>query len=147
MYINKRKYQALIKEKPDKALITGNCLRAFLFGGGLCLSGELLIMLYQKLGLDKKDSQTVMILTVILLASVLSAVGVYDKLGQIAKAGFLVPISGFANGAVSSAMEFKSEGFLLGLGANVFKLVGSVVVLGVFFGTLVGTIKYIWSLI
>ena len=88
-----------------------------------------------------------MSITVVIIASLLSAFGIYDKIGQIAKAGSVVPISGFANSLVSASMEYKSEGFLLGLSANVFKLAGSIIVLGVFFGYIVGFLKYLWSLI
>lgn len=147
MYIEKEKYKNLLKTKIDQKVLWKNVLVSFIAGGLLCLFGELLIMLYQKAGLDETKSRTLMSITVVLIAAILSALGVYDRVGQIAKAGVLVPISGFANGAVSAAMEFKSEGFLLGLSANVFKVVGSVIVLGVFFGYFVGLMKYLWSLI
>ena len=103
--------------------------------------------MFLKANLDKKLSASLMSMTVVIIAALLSAFGVYDRIGQIAKAGSVIPISGFANSMVSASMEFKSEGFLLGLSANVFKLAGSIIVLGVFFGYLVGLVKYLWSLI
>ncbi len=147
MYIEKKKYQKLIKTSLDKKQMWLNTLKAFFSGGLLCLFGELLVLLYQKMGFVENTSKTLMTITIILIAGILSAFGIYDKIGQVCKAGVLVPISGFANGAISASMEHKSEGFLLGLSANVFKLVGAVIVLGVFFGFAVGFVKYLWSLI
>lgn len=147
MYIDKSKYQRLTKVNLDKRDLVINALKAFFCGGLVCLLGETLVYLYVKMGLDIDSSKTMMTITIILIAGFLSAFGIYDKIGQFAKAGLLVPISGFANGAISASMEHKSEGILLGLSANVFKLVGAVIVLGVFFGFLVGTLKYLWSLI
>lgn len=147
MYIEKEKYKAMLLNPLDKNKLLKNTIQAFLFGGLISILGELLIFMFDKLGFDEKSSRSLMTMTVVLIASLLSAFGIYDKLGQIARAGILIPISGFANGAVSAAMEYKSEGFLLGLSANVFKVVGSVVVLGVFSGFFVGLLKYLWSLI
>ena len=79
----------------------------------------------------------------IFLAILLSAFGIYDKIGQIAKCGTIIPISGFANSMASSSMEYKPEGFILGVGANTFKLAGTVVVFGVFSAFIVATIKYL----
>lgn len=147
MFVEKQKYKQLLKVKKDYKRILINTGYAFGFGGLICLIGQVLLYLFGKADLDQKLSASLMSMTVVIIAAILSAVGVYDRIGQVAKAGSVIPISGFANSMVSASMEFKSEGFLLGLSANVFKLAGSIIVLGVFFGYLVGLVKYLWSLI
>ena len=113
----------------------------------ICLVGEGLINLYLYLGVNKEDSITFMLLTMIGIAIILSWFGIYDKIGQIAKAGTVIPITGFANSMSSSAMEYRPEGFLLGIGANTFKLAGSVIVFGILSGFFVALIKYLWWLL
>ena len=88
-----------------------------------------------------------MLLIIITVAIILSAIGIYDKIGQLAKCGTIIPISGFANSMSSSAMEYKPEGFILGVGANTFKLAGTVIVFGVFSAFVVATIKYLVNIL
>ena len=147
MQIDREKYKQYLKVKKDYKKISINTLIAFACGGLVCVFGQLLLYIFRKIDLDSNTSKSLMSITVVIIASLLSAFGIYDKIGQIAKAGSVVPISGFANSLVSASMEYKSEGFLLGLSANVFKLAGSIIVLGVFFGYIVGFLKYLWSLI
>lgn len=87
-----------------------------------------------------------MVIIIISFGGILTALGLYDKIGQFAKAGTIIPISGFENSLCSSAMEYKSEGLILGLGANILKLAGSVIVFGIISGFLVGLIKYLVTL-
>ena len=88
-----------------------------------------------------------MLLIIITVAIILSAIGIYDKIGQLAKCGTIIPISGFANSMSSSAREYKPEGFILGVGANTFKLAGTVIVFGVFSAFVVATIKYLVNIL
>lgn len=147
MLVDEEKYKKELKSKLDYKILLKNSLQAFFFGGLICLFGQFLLWGYEKLGLDEDNSKALMSITVVVIAGILSALGIYDKIGQIAKCGTIIPLVGFANSMVSSSMEYRSEGFLLGLSANVFKLAGSIIVLGVFFGFVVGLIKYLWSLI
>ena len=116
---------------------------AFLFGGIISLLGQILIEVFKYFKFEEKESITLMLMTIIFLAILLSAFGIYDKIGQIARCGTIIPISGFANSMASSSMEYKPEGFILGVGANTFKLAGTVVVFGVFSAFIVATIKYL----
>lgn len=146
MLIDIKKYKALTKEKKDYKVISLNCFKAFFSGGLICLLGQVLLNFYLKY-MEEKTAISVMLLTFIVAAAFLTAIGVFDYIGQFAHAGTVIPITGFSNSMTSSALEYKSEGFLLGIGANTFKLAGAIIVLGTFFGYLVGLIKYIWSLI
>ena len=147
MIVDKEKYKNLLKTNKDIKKISIDTLEAFFVGGLICTFGQLLLYLFQKADFNLKLSASLMSMTVVVIASILSAIGIYDRIGQFAKAGSVIPISGFANSMVSASMEYKSEGFLLGLSANVFKLAGAIIVLGVFFGYIVGLVKYLWGLI
>lgn len=126
-----QKYQQFAKEKEPKRPVLKNCLRAFFAGGSICLVGqgiqEILVHFFyydeQKVG-----DPTVAIL--ILIAVILTSLGIYDKFGQWAGAGSAVPVTGFANSMSSTAIEHRSEGIVLGVGGNMFKLAGSVIVFG-----------------
>ena len=104
-----------------------NLLKAFLIGGAIC---EGFSMLYESLGADEKTVSSLVPCTLVVIAAVLTALGVFDKIARHAGAGTLVPITGFANAVVSPAMEFQSEGRILGTGANMFKVAGPVIVYG-----------------
>lgn len=92
--------------------------------------GQLLLRLYMSFGIDKEQSSTLVSVSLILITAVLTGIGVFDKIAKVAGAGTMVPITGFANSMVSPAMEFKSEGHILGTGANMFKIAGPVIVYG-----------------
>lgn len=139
----KRYYTKLLEERKLKKKYLKNALSAFIFGGIISLIGQVLLEFFIYFGINEKDSITYMLLVVIFLAIVLSGFGLYDKIGQKAKCGTIIPISGFANSMASSAMEYKPEGFILGVGANTFKLAGTVIVFGVFSAFIVASIKYL----
>lgn len=147
MHIRKDVYLDKITTKLDKKTLWKNAGLAFLFGGTVCLIGQCIIALLEAFGVSTEQSPTYMLGIMIALAAFLSAVGIYDKIGQIGKCGLAIPITGFANSMVSSAMEYKPEGFILGIGANTFKLASSVFALGVSFATIVAIIRYLVSLI
>jgi len=120
-----------------------NMWHAFFVGGLICLFGQGLLWMFENVfNLPNKEASTHMIVTVIIIATLLTAFGVYDKIGQFGKAGAFVPISGFANSMTSSAMEGKSEGIVLGISHNMFKLAGAVIVVAVMSGFVFGLIRY-----
>ena len=140
---SKKYYIRILKEHKLKKKYFKNALFSFLFGGVISLIGQLLLELFKYFKFNQNDSITYMLLIIITVAIILSAIGVYDKIGQLAKCGTIIPISGFSNSMASSAMEYKPEGFILGVGANTFKLAGTVIVFGVFSAFIVATIKYL----
>lgn len=129
--LSKESYDKRVKAASPGSPVALNCLKAFLIGGGICLLGELLCESYQGLGLPLKEARAWVSLTLIFLSALLTALGLYDRLAKHAGAGTLVPITGFANSVVSPAMEFRSEGLVLGLGAKLFVISGPVIVFGI----------------
>lgn len=143
MQERKKYYQRLLSERKLEKKYLKNAIYAFVFGGLISLFGQILIELFLYFDFKEKEATTYMLLIVIFIAVLLSGFGIYDKFGQLAKCGSIIPITGFANSMSSSAMEYKPEGFILGVGANTFKLAGTVVVFGVFSAFIVATIKYL----
>ncbi len=139
----KRYYQKLLEERKLKKNYFKNALYAFIFGGSISLIGQVLLEIFLSFKIDNKEATTYMLLVVIFVTILLSGFGIYDKIGQIAKCGTVIPISGFANSMASSSMEYRPEGFILGVGANTFKLAGTVIVFGVFSAFIVASIKYL----
>ena len=143
----KRYYQKLLEERKLRKNYIKNALYAFVFGGSISLIGQVLLEVFKAYKIEEKEAITYMLFIVIFIAILLSGFGVYDKLGQLAKCGTIIPISGFANSMASSSMEYRPEGFILGVGANTFKLAGTVVVFGVFSAFIVASVKYlVWLL-
>ncbi|MDE6947489.1 MAG: SpoVA/SpoVAEb family sporulation membrane protein [Anaeroplasmataceae bacterium] len=141
-------YQDLIVAERDYKVMLKNFLLAFCFGGIVAIIGQLFYDLYYHiLHVSEQDSFTFMTLTMVFLAGSLTALGIYDNLGQIAKCGLAIPITGFANAAVCSAMEYHKEGIILGIGANALKLAGSVIVLGTTSALVVASIRYIFEVV
>jgi stage V sporulation protein AC len=142
-----KEYQELAKSKEPKRPLLKNCVKAFFVGGFICLIGQVLqeiFMHYFHFDQSKAGDPTVACL--IFLSVVLTSLGVYDKFGQWAGAGSAVPVTGFANSMASAAIEHRSEGLVLGVGANMFKLAGSVIVFGVFSAFVVGIVYLIFGL-
>lgn len=104
---------------------------AFLIGGEICMLGQLLMTIYERSGLEQEQASLCVSVTLIAVSALLTGLGVFDKIAKHAGAGTLVPITGFANAVVSPALEFKSEGMILGLGAKLFVIAGPVIVYGV----------------
>lgn len=132
-------YLEFIKQYTPKPKSLTNELIAFVVGGLLGLCSELLLELYQLwFQLPRKESGVLVILTLIILASILTALGIFDILVTKVKSALIIPITGFAHSMTSAAIEYKNEGFILGIGANIFKLAGTVILYGVvsvyFFG-------------
>lgn len=123
-----------------------NILKAFLIGGLICTFGELLNTFYNSLGLTENEVKAAVPVTLIVITAVLTALGIFDKIARHAGAGTIVPITGFANSIVSPAMEFQSEGRIMGTGAQMFTIAGPVIVYGSAAAVLYGIIIWIFKL-
>ena len=145
IYSSKGK-QEIINRYTPKTKTVKNCILAFLVGGALCTVAEMLRRVYIGLGLDEKNALTTVSITFILLASVLTAIGVFDRIARFAGAGTLVPITGFSNSVTSQAIDARSEGFILGVGAKIFTVAGPVILYGLSAGVVYGVIYYTVSM-
>ncbi|WP_044896454.1 stage V sporulation protein AC [Bacillus alveayuensis] len=140
-------YANQIKKFHPKTNYLKNCLKAFLIGGSICLFGQMIENIYiQVFSLEKEVAGSVMMATLILFSSILTGIGVYDKIGQFAGAGSILTVAGFANSMTSAALEHKSEGFVLGVAANMFKIAGSSIVFGIVFAYVVGFIRFVFTI-
>ena len=139
-------YSKLIKDISPKSPIVKNCIWAFLVGGAICCLGQLIKTGYQALGLDEESAGTAVSMTLVALSALLTGLSVYDDIAKRAGAGTLVPITGFANSVAAPAIEFKTEGFILGVGAKMFTIAGPVIVYGVSASVVYGLIYWIITL-
>ncbi|WP_044747949.1 stage V sporulation protein AC [Bacillus alveayuensis] len=140
-------YQEAVKTFQPKPSYFFNSVKAFFVGGLICVSGEALQNLYIELfALHVSSAQQMVLGTFILIATLLTGIGVYDKFGQFAGAGLLIPITGFANSLASAALEHRSEGVVLGIAGNMFKVAGAVIVSGIVVAYILGVMYYVWSL-
>ena len=119
-----------------------NCLKAFLVGGLICSLGQALTNLYLFLNLSLTDARTLTSVSLVFLGGLLTSIGIYDNIAKHAGAGTLVPITGFANSIVAPAIEFKSEGYVLGLGAKMFVIAGPVLVYGITASVVFGVLYF-----
>ena len=123
-----------------------DCLNAFWIGGLICVLGQLAMNGYMALGLEKKDASTAVSMSLVALSALLTGLSLYDNIAKYAGAGTLVPITGFANSIAAPAVEFKTEGFILGVGAKMFTIAGPVIVYGVTASVVYGLIYWISTL-
>ena len=148
MNLSKETYKKYAAARAPKSPIVKNCLRAFLTGGLICTLGQGLNTLYTKAcGMEKADAGTLTACTLVLIAALLTGFGVFDRIAKFAGAGTLVPITGFANAVVSPAIDGKSEGLILGVGAKIFTVAGPVLLYGTLAGTVYGVVYWIVSLL
>lgn len=134
----------LIKKHSPGSKILKNSIKAFLFGGAICVIGQLFMELYSYLGCDEKTSGILVTVTLIFIAAVLTGLGIFDKIARHAGAGTLVPVTGFSNAVVSQAMDAKSEGYVMGVGAKIYTVAGPVILYGLLSGVVYGLIYYIY---
>ena len=144
--VSPKEYDKIVQKNSPKSKIFKNCLKAFLIGGTICTIGQGLFALYQSFGLDEKMSKTLVSVSLIFLGILFTALGLYDKIAKHGGAGTLVPITGFANAVSSPAIEFKSEGYIAGLGAKLFIIAGPVIVYGVSASIIYGVVYWITTL-
>ena len=147
MNMSNEEYQQYVKSKAKKSPIVKNCAWAFTVGGLICVIGQGLMDFYQYLGMEERHLSTAAAVTLILVASILTGMGKFDKLAKRAGAGTLVPITGFANAMVSSAMEFKSEGMITGMAAKLFTVAGPVLVFGISASIILGAVLFFFGLV
>lgn len=140
---DKESYAAYVDERAKRSPKIRNLLAAFFVGGGICLLGQLLFSLYLFLGMDKQTAGLLVTVSFIFLSAVLTTVGVFDRMARFAGAGTFLPVTGFANAVVSSAIDSKSEGYVMGVGAKMFAVAGPVIVYGIAAGAVVGLIDWI----
>ena len=136
-------YGEYVKKKTPGSHLAKDCIKAFLIGGAICALGQGFLNLYKYLGVPEDQASTLVTVTMVFLGTFLTGLNVYPKLAKHAGAGTLVPITGFANSMVSPALEFKSEGFVTGLGAKLFSVAGPVLVFGITASVVYGLILWI----
>lgn len=142
--MNEKEYKQYVESISPKPTYLKNGIMAFLVGGSICIIGQIINDFYKMiLGLEKSVAAGATSMTLIFLGALLTGLGIYDLIGKRAGAGSSIPITGFANSIVCSAMEFKREGFVLGLGSNMFKIAGPVLVYGIGSSIICGFIYYI----
>ena len=147
MNMDKKTYARYVEARAPRSPLWKNCLHAFLVGGGICLFAEGLIQLFTTLlKMERSSASTWSCIILIFLAVTLTAIGVFDKIAKFAGGGTLVPITGFANAVASPAIDSRSEGFVLGVGAKIFTVAGPVLLYGTAAGTLYGIIYWICTI-
>lgn len=141
----KKTYQEYVDKKSPNSPIIKNCFNAFWVGGLICTIGQLIFNICQERGFDTQISSTIVSILLIGLSAFLTGLNIFNKIGKIAGAGSLVPITGFANSIVSPAMEYKSEGYVMGVGGKMFTIAGPVLVFGISTSILIGIIYLIFN--
>lgn len=131
MNMSNQEYNKYVSGKAKPSPLWKDCIWAFCVGGLICVLGQALGNWYQKLGMNKEDAGTLVSCSLIFLSALLTGLGLFDNIAKRAGAGTLVPITGFANAMVSPALEFKSEGLVMGTGARLFTVAGPVLVYGI----------------
>ncbi len=140
--VSKQEYSKMVSAASKPSPIIKDTLIAFFVGGGICVLGQLMLVGYQLTSLDLKSAKNMVSVSLIFIAAVLTGFGVFDKIAKYAGAGTLVPITGFANSIVSPAIEYKTEGQILGLGAKMFTIAGPVLVYGISASAIYGVIYW-----
>lgn len=142
-----KEYNELSDKLAPKTKILKNCMNAFLYGGCIGVIGQVILEIYMStMQITLEDATPIMIITMVFIASLLTGLGVYDNFAKKAGAGTFVPITGFANSMTSSALEGKSEGLVTGIGANMFKLGGTVITFGIVSSFVLGGVRYVIEL-
>jgi len=145
--MKKQEYQEYVKHRAKKSPLVKDILRAFFLGGLVCVLGQIFMDIYLRLGIDEKNASTLASISIIFIAVLLTGLGIFDNIAKFAGAGTAVPISGFANSISSQAIDSKSEGYILGVGAKIFTIAGPVILYGILSGAIYGVIYYIGGLL
>ena len=142
MKLTESEYGKLAKRRSPNTKLYKTVPAAFLVGGLICCIGQAILNMYKSLGIAEEQAGTLTSVSLVFLSAVLTGFGLYDKIAKHAGAGTLVPITGFANAVVSPAMEFKTEGYVLGVGAKIFIIAGPVIVYGLAASAVYGIILF-----
>ena len=145
--MTQKEYSKLVDELSPKSPMWKDCLNAFWIGGLICTLGQVFINLYTYWGLEKTDAGTAASMTLVAISALLTGLSLYDDIAKHAGAGTLVPITGFANSIAAPAVEFKTEGFILGVGAKIFTIAGPVIVYGTVASVVYGIIYWITTIV
>ena len=140
-----KNYQEYVNQKSPNSPILKNCFNSFWVGGLICTIGQFIMEICKYNGLDKTTSGTVVSISLIFLSAFLTSLNIFNKIGKFAGAGSLVPITGFANSIVSPAMEYKSEGYVMGVGAKMFTVAGPVLVYGISTSVIIGLLYLLFN--
>jgi stage V sporulation protein AC len=141
--LTKQEYQQYVEKVSPKSKVLRNVTRAFIVGGLICIVGQFFTNIFKARGIDSEIAPNITALIMVFLGALFTGLNIYDDIGRFAGAGSIVPITGFANSIVSPAMEFKSEGFVLGVGAKMFTIAGPVLVYGISTSVVAGIIYYL----
>ena len=141
---SQKSYQEYVDQKSPNSPILKNCLNAFWVGGLICSIGQIILDICKYKGLDTQLSGTVVSIILIGISALLTSLNIFNKIGKFAGAGSLVPITGFANSIVSPAIEYKSEGYVMGVGGKMFTVAGPVLVFGISTSIIVGILYFIF---
>ena len=144
--MTEREYGKLVKAASPNSPILKDCINAFWIGGLICVLGQAAINAYMALGMEQQDASAAASMSLVALSALLTGLSLYDNIAKHAGAGTLVPITGFANAIAAPAVEFKTEGFVLGVGAKMFTIAGPVIVYGVSASVIYGVIYWIGTL-
>ena len=142
---SKKDYQNYVDKKSPNSPILKNCFNAFWVGGLICTIGQVIMEICKSRGLSQELSGTVVSIILIGLSAFLTGLNIFNKIGKFAGAGSLIPITGFANSIVSPAMEYKSEGYVMGVGGKMFTVAGPVLVFGISASIIVGLVYLIFN--
>ena len=144
--MTEKQYAQLVNELSPRSHVLRDCINAFWIGGLICVLGQLITNSYMNLGMEKQMASTASSMTLVCLSALLTGLSLYDDIARVAGAGTLVPITGFANAISAPAVEFQTEGFILGVGAKMFTIAGPVIVYGVSASVVYGFIYWITTL-
>ena len=143
--MEKRIFKKVLDEKKIKRPILLNAVKAFLVGGTICLIAQGILWLFKDIiGIEKDKSTSLMYIVIVGVTAIFTGLGIFDRIGQFSGAGTIIPITGFSNSMTSVALESKSEGIILGIMSNMFKLAGAVIVAGVVSAFIIGTIIFLF---
>ena len=145
--MTEKQYGALVARMAPKSPMWRDCLNAFWIGGLICVVGQIFMNCYGAWGLEKQDAGTAASMTLVALSALLTGLSLYDDIAKHAGAGTLVPITGFANAIAAPAVEFKTEGFVLGVGAKMFTIAGPVIVYGLAASVVYGFIFWLYTIL
>ena len=140
-----KEYDEYVKQKSPNSPILKNCFNAFWVGGLICSIGQIIMDFCMYKGMDNTLSSTVVSISLIAISAILTALNVFNRIGKFAGAGSLVPITGFANSIVSPAIEYKSEGYVMGVGGKMFTVAGPVLVFGISTSVIIGILANIFA--
>lgn len=141
--LQSKKYEQYVKEKTPTFSCFLNCIKAFIVGGIICTIGQFILNMYMNMGFDQETAAAYNSITLVLISIILTGFNIYPTLAKWGGAGTVVPITGFANGVVAPALEYKKEGQVFGIGSKIFIIAGPVILYGIFSSWLLGIIYYI----